>query len=128
MLLLIIRPAATVVAAPFIDIALDEVWILLLSISRLATVIDPETVVVALARAAGAVVAAAVDAPPETTIPNTVVSDVTDDTFLPVPLPLMLQFLIFTLSDVVISVDNATLITEVYVTVFAAVFVMVRFL
>jgi hypothetical protein len=46
--------------------------------------------------------------------------------FLPVPLPLILQFRIMTLSVEVINVLVANLITEVFVTLFAAVFVMVR--
>ena len=120
----------TVVAPPLNPMPIPQLVIALFDALKLSTVWPLAIVVLTLERAEGAVVAELVLAPPETIMPKVVPSgplvDELELVFMPVPLPLRFRLMSVSLSFVVTVVEEAIRITDVYVTVFAAEFVMVR--
>jgi hypothetical protein len=117
----------------FIEIARAAVTMLLPLIAKLVAVAPAATPVVTDVIGAGAAVAVVVEAPVPARIPNVVFSDavvpVAVGMLRPVELPTMFRSLIMRKSaELTTVVANATRMTDVNVTVFAAVFWSVRFL
>src|ERR1044071_8906419 len=132
-LLLMRRPGNTVVAEPFMEIAraIDPEQLLLVMV-RFVAVAPAPTLVETDVIAEGAVVGLTVEAPGPAKIPKVVFSEalvlVAELMFRPAELPTILRFLNVLLFAVVTTVvASATRITEVNVTVLAAVFWIVRF-